>query len=169
MNLKITAMLFTLGLFAGQLHAGPIKQATLPPIEHEQAALTVVASDGVETRYSAAELEMFPTYSLTTTTPWRDEPTVFEGVLLSDILEKNGLNGSPSILVTAENDYQTTLSKDLIDSVQILVATRVDGKAHSRRVRGPIQFIIDAEAFAGSSLATEASLVWMAARIEAAE
>ena len=98
MNLKITAMLFTLGLFAGQLHAGPIKQATLPPIEHEQAALTVVASDGVETRYSAAELEMFPTYSLTTTTPWRDEPTVFEGVLLSDILEKNGLNGSPSIV-----------------------------------------------------------------------
>jgi len=61
------------------------------------------------------------------------------------------------------------MSKDLIDSVQILVATRVDGKAHSRRVRGPIQFIIDAEAFVGSSLATEASLVWMAARIEAAE
>lgn len=40
MNLKITAMLFTLGLFASQLHAGPIKQATLPPIEHEQATLT---------------------------------------------------------------------------------------------------------------------------------
>jgi len=131
--------------------------------------LTVVASDGVETRYSAAELEMFPTCSLTTTTPWRDEPAVFEGVLLSDILKKNGLDGSPSILVTAENDYQTTMSKDLIDSVQILVATRADGKAQSRRVRGPIQFIIEAEAFAGSSPATESSLVWMAARIEAAE
>jgi len=112
---------------------------------------------------------MFPTCSLTTTTPWRDEPAVFEGVLLSDILEKNGLDGSPSILVTAENDYQTTMSKDLIDSVQILVATRADGKAQSRRVRGPIQFIIEAEAFAGSSPATESSLVWMAARIEAAE
>jgi hypothetical protein len=169
MNLNFSAVLFTLGFLANQLTAGPITQATLPPMTHEQGSLTVVAPDGSETSYSAADLEKFPTYSLTTTTPWREVPAVFEGILLSDVLEANGLNNAANILVTAENDFQTTISKELLDSVQILIATRVDGMPHSRRLRGPIQFVIDSKVFAESPLTTESNLVWMAARIEAQE
>ncbi|MGC3939626.1 hypothetical protein ACOTTU_17620 [Roseobacter sp. EG26] len=149
--------------------AGKPVPAELGPINHAEATLVIVDGDGNEVSYSPAELEKFATYSLTTKTPWREKPAEFEGVMLSEILAAHGLDSAASILVTAENDYSTTMSQELLKSVDILVATRVDGRAHSRRARGPIQFIIDAETFAASALTSESNYVWMAARIEASE
>lgn len=168
-NAKTVAFAYFLVGVAGQSWAGPMTAVDLPAMTLETAILTVVDQEGAETQYTPAQLEDFATYSLTTTTPWREEPALFEGVLLSDILAASHLETAASILVTAENDYQTTISKEVIDSVAILVATRVDGMPLSRRARGPIQFVIDAEAFANSPLTTEATLVWMAARIESAD
>lgn len=169
MKMMMRMAMVLVAFLAGPLCAGPITAVDLPKMAHEHATLTVVGSDGFETQYSPEQLETFPTYSLTTTTPWRDEPSVFEGVLLADILAASHLETATNILVTAENDFLTTFSKDLIDSVPILVATRVDGKPHSRRMRGPIQFVIDAQAFHDSPLVDESKLVWMAARIESAD
>lgn len=163
--LAIVAIVLTItgqSAFAGQL-----VPTTLDPIKHARAALVVVNPDGSETSYSPAELENFATYSVTTTTPWREEPANFEGVMLSDILAAHGLDAVPELLITAENDYTTTISQDLYESVDILVATRVDGRPHSRRNRGPIQFVIEADAFSSSPLTSESNFVWMAARIEA--
>lgn len=147
--------------------AGPLSEVELAPLNHMDATLVVVGVDGDETTYSPAELEGFTTYSLTTTTPWREESATFEGVLLSDLLAANGLEGVGSILVTAENDYSTVMERELLDSVEILVATRVDGRPHTRRARGPIQFVIEDEVFSTSDLTSESNFVWMAARIEA--
>ena len=147
--------------------AGSLQPVELAPIKHASATLTVVASDGTERSYTPAELEAFPTYSLTTTTPWRQEPATFEGVLLTDVLTANGLTNAASVTVTAENDYSTVVDQNTWKGVQILVATRVDGRAHSRRTRGPIQFVIDMDTFTATDLASESTLVWMAARIEA--
>lgn len=149
------------------LYAESMVEVDLAPLDHVQASLIVANIDGTETAYTPAMIEEFPTYSMTTTTPWRDEPANFEGALLSDILAKHGLDSVESILVTAENQYVTTMKRDLLDTVNILVATRVDGRPHSRRARGPIQFVIDAETFSSSDLTTESNFVWMAARIEA--
>ncbi|MEY1554427.1 molybdopterin-dependent oxidoreductase [Yoonia sp. R2331] len=144
-------------------------QVSLEPIAHDQATLVIVGQDSTEMSYSPAELETLPTYRVTTTTPWREQPADFDGVLLSDLLDANGLGGADAILVTAENDYTTTLTRELIDSVEILVATRVNGEPHSRRERGPIQFVIEKSQFEGSPLTSESNFVWMAARIEAAD
>lgn len=154
-------------LSATTIHADTMREVELAPIQHAQASLVIIGSDGSETTYTPAMIEQFQTYSMTTTTPWRDEPANFEGALLSDILASHGLENVSSIVVTAENDFTTTLSQDLLDTVDILVATRVNGKPHSRRERGPIQFVIDSETFSASNLTSESNLVWMAARIEA--
>ena len=166
MRTLFTAILATLVFSLQNATAGTLEPVELQPIRHRPATLTVVAPDGTERSYTAAELETFPTYSLTTRTPWRETPANFEGVLLSDILAANGLADAGSVMVTAENDYASTISRDVWEDVDILVATRVDGRAHSRRARGPIQFVIDMEAFAASDLTSESNLVWMAARIE---
>ena len=147
--------------------AGSLQPVDLGPMAHASATLTVVAPDGTERSYTPAELEAFPTYSLTTTTPWRQEPATFEGVLLSDILTANGLSEAAAVTVTAENDYSTLVERGTWRGIQILVATRVNGRAHSRRTRGPIQFIIDMDTLTATDLAGEGTLVWMAARIEA--
>lgn len=157
-----------LAFMATPLTAGELTKVDLDPITHNVASLTVVAVDGAEISYSPADLEAFQTYTLTTTTPWREIPVKFDGVLLSDVLAASGLQNSDAIVVTAENDYQTTFSKELLDSIKILVVTRANDKPHSRRDRGPIQFVIEADAFNASSLTSESNFVWMAARIEAA-
>lgn len=147
--------------------AQPLEPITLDPIAHADAELLVIGRDGTELRYSPDALETLDTYRVSTTTPWREEPAVFDGVLLRDVLEASGLDAVNEIRVIAENDFATTIPRVVWETVPILVATRVDGKAHSRRARGPIQFIIPMEDYMSSAVATEAHLVWMAARIEA--
>lgn len=146
--------------------AAPVS-VTLEPMEHMQAELVVARPDGSEMSYTPAALEEFPTYRLRTTTPWRAEPAEFDGVMLRDILAANGLEGVDAILVTAENDFTATLPRALWETVDVVVVTRVDGRPHSRRARGPIQFVIDMDAYEASDVALEDHLVWMAARIEA--
>lgn len=154
-------------LAAAPLAAAP-RPVALDAIDHTAAELIVVGTDGAEATYDPATLERMPTYSLTTTTPWRSEPAVFEGVLLTDLLAAHGLSDIDAIEVTAENDYSVTIPRAVWEEFSILVATRVDGRAHSRRARGPIQFVIDMDAYSASANAREDYLVWMAARIEPA-
>ncbi|WP_227269632.1 hypothetical protein [Roseobacter weihaiensis] len=137
-------------------------------MQHVPAKVTVVRPDGSEMHYSSAQLEDLPTYSLKTTTPWRQEPAMFEGILLKDLLEANGLGDVEAIKVTAENDYQVMIPRSIWQETDVLVATRVDGKPHSRRARGPIQFVIDMEGYKALEVASEDHLVWMVSKIEAA-
>ena len=74
-----------------------------------------------------------------------------------------------AITVTAENDFEVTIPREIWTELDVLVATRVDGAPHSRRARGPIQFVIEMDSYAASRVVREDHLVWMAARIEAAE
>lgn len=146
-----------------------LHEVTLPPINHTPAELVIVASDGTQTVYSQTALEEFSTYQMTTVTPWRDAETAFQGVLLREVLHAHGLADAEAILVTAENDYTTRLPRTLWQDIEVLIATRVEGQPHSRRARGPFQFVIDMEQLETSEVANEGHLVWMAARIEAAD
>ena len=142
------------------------KPVELSPMLHREAQLEVRLGNGSGAAYAPADLEAFPTYRIETTTPWRESPAVFEGILLTDLLEAHGLLDAPSIRVTAENDYAITIAREVWEAAPILVATRVDGRPHSRRNRGPIQFIVASEDYVGSPVVTEDHLVWMAAVIE---
>lgn len=148
--------------------AASLEPVELAPIAHADAKLTVIGADASETLYTQASLEALPTYRVETTTPWRSDPAIFEGVLLNDLLHAHGLAAAPAILVTAENDYRVEIPKAVRDDVNILVATRVNGKAHTRRERGPIQFVIEHNAYHASERALQDHLVWMASRIEVA-
>ena len=155
-------------VLAGPIFAGQTTPVDLGPIKHAKAELVVVSPDGVQASYSPSDIETFPTFRIETTTPWRNEPAQFDGVLLRDLLDANGMGDLPAIRVTAENDFAVTIEREVWEDVDSLGATRVDDRPHSRRARGPIQFVIDREAFEASELAGERHLVWMAARIEPA-
>lgn len=138
----------------------------LGPISHGAASLVVSGENGTET-YTPAQIEAVGAHRVITRTPWREEDTVFEGALLTDILRANGLLEVSAIRVIAENDYAITIPSNVWTQWPVLVATRVNGKPHNRRERGPIQFVLP--------MSTDASLgegnnvdywVWMAARIE---
>lgn len=148
-------------------NASGLKPTQLEPITLSSASLTIEDHNGVQTVYDISDLEQFPTYSLTTATPWREEPARFEGVMLSDILERHGLQEMEMIAVAAENDYVVRFNRVIWSTVPILVATRVNGAPISRRERGPIQFVIDADAMVEhDDILSERYLVWMAASLK---
>ncbi len=149
------------------LWAGQVSRVDLAPIVHADAVLAVVGADGNEISYTPAQLEELPTYSLTTRTPWRAAPARFEGILLTDLLAENGISEVDAILVRAEDDYSTVIQQAVWESLDILIATRVDGKAHTLRARGPFQFVIDMEAHERSKYMSSTNMPWMANRIAA--
>lgn len=155
----------TLACQSGPLQAAGLTPVALAPIQHQTAQLTLILPNGEEVTYSPAELEEMRTFELTTRTPWREEPAVFQGIRLNDLLERHGLDQAASISVRAENDYTITMERGVWQSEDFLIATRVDGKPHSRRARGPIQFVLDWDAYQASDIARESHLVWMASEI----
>lgn len=142
------------------------QRVDLEPLVHENAELVIVTRDGARTVYTPASLEGFPTYQIETTTPWREVPAVFAGVLLSDVLMHHDMLSDAPIRVTAENDFSTVFDAGALNAAPILIATRVNGAPLSRRARGPIQFVIQDEVYRAKDSLTESHLVWMAARIE---
>ena len=141
----------------------------LSPIDHRAASLEVNGQRGVSI-YTPAQIEALGAYRVITRTPWRSEDTVFEGALLSDILRANGISDASAIRVIAENDYAITIPAQVWQQWPVLVATRVNGKPHNRRERGPIQFVLpmnDNQALGEGSNVDY--WVWMAARIELAQ
>ena len=165
-NLQFFVAMF-LAVFAGQGVLASPKQVALDPIEHQDAQLVIESPDGVSVTYTPEMLESFPTYELTTKTPWRDTPATFSGVLLSDLLASHGMSDVTAIVVAAENEFQVVFEREALVAAPVLIATRVDGQAHSRRQRGPIQFIISEDDMRASNALEESHLVWMAASIKA--
>ena len=145
------------------------ERVALADLAHSQASLEVRDAAGVATVYAPKDLERLPTYRLATTTPWREEPAVFEGVLLRELLQAHGLADVPKIRVVAENDFVSVLERAVWEDGQVLIATRVNGRPHSRRVRGPFQFVVDADLYATSDVLSEGHLVWSVALIEATD
>ncbi|MEM1265082.1 MAG: hypothetical protein AAGI50_03610 [Pseudomonadota bacterium] len=129
--------------------------------------LTLVNDQATET-LAVIDLEALGTYRLVTRTPWRDEPAVFEGARLADVLERAGLSDQPAVRITAENDYAVTVTRDIWTTYDALVATRVDGTPHSRRARGPLQIVFDMQRVPETGQSSfEGNWVWMVAHIEA--
>ena len=166
-TLRISCVAVLLLVFGGMTTMAEPRRVVLPDVEHALASLEVIGSDGQSTVYSLAQLEDFPTYEIETRTPWRDQPAVFSGVLLSDVLARHDLLSASAIVVTAENEFTATFDRRAMMAAPILIATRVDGEAHSRRARGPIQFVIAEQDMMDSDAFEESHLVWMVTRIEA--
>ncbi len=148
--------------------------ADVVPVELEsvrhQAATLVVAGTKGEVSYDQSSLEALGAMRMSTITPWREDMADFDGVLLEDVLSANGLSDANRIRVTAENGYATEIESAIWKNFPVLLATRVNGRAHSRRARGPIQFVLPMSTspeVGGDGFLR--SWVWMAARIEAVE
>lgn len=163
------ALMGVVALLQGTMAAAEAVPVELEDIVHAPAELVVSGANG-EVSYDPASLEALGARRMVTVTPWREEPATFDGVLLEDILAANGLHDVSAIRVIAENDYAVVIEAAVWKRWPLLVATRVDGRPHSRRARGPIQFVLPMSVDATSGLDDMVNnWVWMAARIEVAD
>lgn len=164
--MKRLAMLALIGLLGSGPALADVVPVELEDVRHQRAELLVMGAQGMAT-YTAADLEALGSYRMTTVTPWREDMTAFDGALLSDVLAANGLADVSAIRIVAENGYATEMEASIWENYPVLLATRVDGRPHSRRARGPIQFILPmSDSPEVGAVGMGKYWVWMAARIE---
>ncbi len=76
----------------------------------------------------------------TVETPWYDGPITFEGPLVLAIFDAVGARGE-NIVITALNDYSSSVPADDFRTWPVILATRQDGERMSVREKGPL-FVI---------------------------
>ena len=97
-------------------------------------------NDGDAATFDRAMLEEMPQHSFTTKTPWYPEPETFEGVLMSDLLQRLDCSGS-NLLAIALNDYSSPIPVDDFARYGVILALKRDGEYMPVRDKGPL-FII---------------------------
>lgn len=89
-----------------------------------------------------ATLEMMPRSRITVLEPFEKERIVFEGVLMSDLMEILGADSSATtVRVTARDDYEIDLSMGDFEKEDVLLATRADGAPMSVVAGGPTRIV----------------------------
>lgn len=86
---------------------------------------------------SLEEIEAMGPASMTTTTPWHDVPTRFDGVLAASLVDKLA-PGAKILEMTALNDYRVVVEVSDLRRYSAMIVTRVGGEPMKVRDRGPL-------------------------------
>jgi len=122
----------------------PIPEPTGPVI------LTVSGKirSGKPVRFDLATLESLGLIRFTTPTNWTAEPSEFEGVLLSALLDAVGVDPAATTLnFTALNDYEGPAPIVDCRKWPVMLALKRAGEYMSRRDRGPVWVIYPQHAY----------------------
>lgn len=132
-------LLCAVGILASGAPAG----AARPPAGTVLLTLTGRISrpnSGTAARYDLAALDRLEQGNFEGDTPWTENPTRFTGPLLSAILNDVGATGN-NLEVTAVNDYMAVIPADDARRMNVILATRHDGRPMSVRELGPLWII----------------------------
>lgn len=110
-----------------------------------ETILLVTGNIGSSNSDSGAEfdmemLEALPQLKKTVETPWTDAATTFSGPRLRSLLEAVGADGS-TLIVKALNDYSAEVPVEDAETLDTILATRMNGKYMSVRDKGPLFLI----------------------------
>ena len=143
---KFTSLTLATSLACAFATASPARDAgtTLAspsgkPILSIEGRITVVNAAG-KAVFDRQMLEAMDMVSITTSTPWFDNPVTFEGVALKDLMTRVNASGQ-TVVAIALNDYRTTIPlADFYERGAILAIKR-DGAYMPVSDKGPL-FIV---------------------------
>lgn len=134
--LRTAAVILTLTVCS---HAGELAKPTGDVILTVSGAITNT-NDGTEAAFDIAMLDALPQRTTTTATPWYTDPQSFSGVIVKNLLDAVGAQGT-TVTVTAINDYSAEIPIEDFEANPVILASRVDGELLSIRDKGPL-FVI---------------------------
>ena len=113
-----------------------LSSPTNPPL------LTITGKMGVngqqgKAEFSLATLDNLPQQTNETWTPWHNGVQKFSGPTFYDVLKAVNARGT-NVMVTAINDYASTIPFSELRKYPILLATRINGKPIPIRDKGPL-------------------------------
>ncbi len=143
---KFSALAFTAAAAAVLAVTAPPAEAgqSLPspqnkPILSIEGRIKVVNADG-KAVFDRQMLENMGMVSITTTTPWFDNPVTFEGVALKELMTTVDAAGE-NVVAIALNDYRTTIPLADFYERGAIIAIKRDGNYMPISDKGPL-FIV---------------------------
>lgn len=122
-----------------------LPQGTTLPVPEGRSILTMSGVErpnvGKGLEVDLATFDRMPTVEATVYEPFLKRDVLFEGVLLSDLLEYAGVDPAGGMQVTALDDYRVDFSLTQLDEDRVLVATHAGGLAIEIPDGGPTRFI----------------------------
>jgi len=107
------------------------------------SSLKIMANDGSSlATFDLEAVEALGMHSIKTKTPWTDGVTHFEGAKVKDILAKAGIGGE-SVMAMAFDDYAVSISPEIIEEYDPIIASRMNGKAMTFEDKGPYWIMFD--------------------------
>lgn len=97
-------------------------------------------TDGRTAAFDRAMIEALGQETITTTTPWTEGTVVFTGVPMSTLLAYVGSTGE-QITIKALNDYEATVSIEMLTSGGAMLAYKMNGSYLSLRDKGPLWLV----------------------------
>jgi hypothetical protein len=95
---------------------------------------------GPVVKLDRAMLESLGVTTLRTSTAWTEGDSEFEGVLVRDLLEAVGAEGTV-VIATASNDYVASIPLRELYDYPVLLAFKMDGRDLELRDKGPIWIV----------------------------
>jgi hypothetical protein len=132
-------------------------------------ALTLAGASRSDTlELSLEELAALPQFVVKTESEFTDGVVAYRGPLVRDVLAKLGLDRLEQVRFVAANDYYVDIPTEDFRTYDAILAMEADGKALSRREKGPLWLMYPISDF------TELQdpiylrrLIWQVVRIEA--
>lgn len=117
-------------------------------------------NDGADAVFDLDGLAALPHAQVVTSTPWTEGRTVFDGVLLRDLLAAVGATGG-TLRAIAINDYAVDIPADDAAAYDVIVAYQMNGEPMPVRDKGPLWIIYPMDDHAElRTPETEAKMIW---------
>ena len=106
-------------------------------------ALQVQAGTAAVVTLTSAQIAALPQHRIATATPWTDGVKQFQGPLVAEVLKAAGIELSTKMIVQAQalNGYVIDIPAADFLRWPVIVAFAMDGKALSRRDKGPLWIV----------------------------
>lgn len=115
------------------ISAAPVQSQTLTITSEDGEALGV---------FDQASVEALGLETVETETPWTDGVVVFEGVPVTKVLAEVGISGR-DVTGLAMDDYASSLSAEVIETYNPIIATRMNGTPMTIGNKGPFWIMFD--------------------------
>ena len=135
----------------------------------EELVVSFLSESGArqERAFSLDELKAFEQFEFVTTNNFVDGPVSFRGPRVRDVLEEAGAPLRGAALLTAANDYSVQVDLAEFSDYGVIFALEADGKALSRRDKGPIWLMYPIDDHETLQVpATNSRLIWQLVRLD---
>lgn len=141
------------------------------PAAADEVILTLINPkiSGVHGRiqFTRADLLALEQKTIKTGNDYVDGTPVFRGPVAASVIGMIGNTGAKKVQLTSRNDYSVTLALDELTDYQAILALEMDGKALTRRDRGPIWLMYPMDAHPElQDPAFNSRLIWQVEVIE---